>query len=578
MKTESPKSGPTAAQRAWVESLGSLGATKTEATADDAGPRGTRGAKGAALADAAPGEVFGLFDPSDIPGLLLKTLDPHSSTVRVNNNTDFTLRLDPASINEVDDEAKIGLSHGKFDSLPPDPIDPRKGGEFKASSNVDPIFKKTLTGVEGRVRYFIDDQGTTWTFHHNNPFAGSNKADDSRVDGPNKAKFATPKPAAGGGDNGVFLFTLDQVGGGGGGTQPPPGPTPTDLKASCLVTVTNDTKHVLRLVEQGHERGDFMTFPPKTVQPGTSVTFASVETPGAKEQGCKGFVAWEVGTPSAVAFWKVGWDNPEQAQNTTSVTLEPPNSFQSLEQIGQGEDNVPVAFTLSGGGGPVTPPPPPGPQEEFIPPVEARQPTLRKGDKSVDGWVEYLQTLLNHHMQVGLTVDGDFGAATEKAVVAFQTQKKLQVDRVVGNQTWAALREGAPEKPSTDGRKPHSHVEGGVEARWDRENQDAVYVTSADEMQMFVTSVGEARIDDRTATVRITPPGTQPSVVKVKIGAPTKVLPTGAGHAHVVKLVDFKKRFPATDPNARIVDYKLEAFLEQDLGGDLWTGGKIVER
>ena len=35
--------------------------------------------------------------------------------------------------------------------------------------------------------------------------------------------------------------------------------------------------------------------------------------------------------------------------------------------------------------------------------------------------------------------DGDFGSETKKAVKAFQTDKGLQVDGIVGPKTWAAL-------------------------------------------------------------------------------------------------------------------------------------------
>src|SRR5262245_23232538 len=35
-------------------------------------------------------------------------------------------------------------------------------------------------------------------------------------------------------------------------------------------------------------------------------------------------------------------------------------------------------------------------EAEWIPPPESEQPTLRKGDDSSDGWIEYMQSLLNH--------------------------------------------------------------------------------------------------------------------------------------------------------------------------------------
>ena len=38
-----------------------------------------------------------------------------------------------------------------------------------------------------------------------------------------------------------------------------------------------------------------------------------------------------------------------------------------------------------------------------------------------------------------VAVDADFGAGTEVAVAAFERDKKLDVDGIVGNDTWAAI-------------------------------------------------------------------------------------------------------------------------------------------
>ena len=70
---------------------------------------------------------------------------------------------------------------------------------------------------------------------------------------------------------------------------------------------------------------------------------------------------------------------------------------------------------------------------------EKIHPTLRKGDKGAD--VANLQKLL---MQAGYTLpkygaDGDFGNECLSAVKAFQKDKKLTVDGIVGAKTWKAL-------------------------------------------------------------------------------------------------------------------------------------------
>src|SRR5262245_14418591 len=106
---------------------------------------------------------------------------------------------------------------------------------------------------------------------------------------------------------------------------------------------------------------------------------------------------------------------------------------------------------------------------------DTQEPTLRLGDQSVDGWVEYLQQLLLGWGFGPLVIDGDFGNATHTAVIRFQSSRPegrtLLVDGIVGNQTWAALQEEPPEPVGTDGLAPHTFVETGAEARWLTETQ-----------------------------------------------------------------------------------------------------------
>lgn len=68
--------------------------------------------------------------------------------------------------------------------------------------------------------------------------------------------------------------------------------------------------------------------------------------------------------------------------------------------------------------------------------VATSQPTLRKGDRG--DAVKILQTWL---CDKGYTVavDGIFGAKTLEAVKAYQTERGLTVDGVVGKATWSAL-------------------------------------------------------------------------------------------------------------------------------------------
>jgi murein DD-endopeptidase MepM/ murein hydrolase activator NlpD len=56
---------------------------------------------------------------------------------------------------------------------------------------------------------------------------------------------------------------------------------------------------------------------------------------------------------------------------------------------------------------------------------------LKKGSKGED--VKYLQ------QQLGLPIDGSFGASTHTAVVALQKKHKLTADGIVGPKTWKAI-------------------------------------------------------------------------------------------------------------------------------------------
>jgi peptidoglycan hydrolase-like protein with peptidoglycan-binding domain len=411
-----------------------------------------------------------------------------------------------------------------------------------------------LTGAEGKVTYDIGGEGHTfWTIHFDNPTAGRNTAEGT-VSGRDAALY-TELAVPGAGDQTEMSFTLRKP-----GTAPPRpgGGGAAGVTASCIVTVTNQTALPLQLIDQGHEYGGFVTFPPAVVDPRESVSFGSAETPGSGKGGTKGYLTYAIGDDSA-SWVQLQWDNPENAQNTTAVQVGGPQSgdLRVLDQIGQGEENVPVAFTVSGGapgGGGVDPP---KEQPDYVPPIEQSQPTLRQGDQSMDGWVEYLQELLNHWRRsdgLGLiAVDGDFGPGTYNAVIAFQRDRGLQVDGTVGNQTWAALREEPPQAPSTDGRTPHTFVEVGLEARWFTESEGFV-VWSMQQLSARAWNTGSDPI----------PPGTVTATVRLN-GTHVIAVPNGNGAVPGESFeFDLSELLPLLVPGENL----LEAYLPQELGGD----------
>jgi hypothetical protein len=87
-----------------------------------------------------------------------------------------------------------------------------------------------------------------------------------------------------------------------------------------------------------------------------------------------------------------------------------------------------------------------GPAPEPIPPQptpggnDVQVPTIQSGSKG--GAVKAAQSILNGKAGARLALDGDFGPATEAAVKAWQTFFRLEVDGIVGPQTWATLLDG----------------------------------------------------------------------------------------------------------------------------------------
>ncbi|MDE6254163.1 MAG: peptidoglycan-binding protein [Lachnospiraceae bacterium] len=65
-------------------------------------------------------------------------------------------------------------------------------------------------------------------------------------------------------------------------------------------------------------------------------------------------------------------------------------------------------------------------------------PTLKKGSQGFR--VQALQYMLNYHVGAGLTTDGVFGDATEKAVIKFQNSRGIKpADGIVKGSTWTNL-------------------------------------------------------------------------------------------------------------------------------------------
>lgn len=64
-------------------------------------------------------------------------------------------------------------------------------------------------------------------------------------------------------------------------------------------------------------------------------------------------------------------------------------------------------------------------------------PLLQYGSKGV--YVKILQVLLNYYNSSNLDVDGDFGPCTKSAVADYQMKYSLEIDGIVGKETWTHL-------------------------------------------------------------------------------------------------------------------------------------------
>ena len=134
----------------------------------------------------------------------------------------------------------------------------------------------------------------------------------------------------------------------------------------------------------------------------------------------------------------------------------------------------------------------------------AGEPTLTKGMQSGDGWVEYLQQLLQHHLgEDALSVSGVFDEATEELVIRFQLERSIEpVDGVVGDATWSVLRSEPVQAPAGDSGTGRGFVEQGVELRF---APDALYEVASygidDAVTLTAYSVGT--VDPRLDAVRV---------------------------------------------------------------------------
>jgi hypothetical protein len=333
----------------------------------------------------------------------------------------------------------------------------------------------------------------------------------------------------------------------------PPGPMRIAIANNCAVDlrfqdVVLDSPHARPLsppppTVEGTRRGRFAVAAPDPEFPNTDGTVFYTFFPDAERPEVQSTVTMQ---------WR--------RNGESTAGIDPPAAGFEAHPEGIGEA---VKFVVS------------GPPLDFAPPRKIKQPTLRRGDKGADGWVEYLQELLNRH-GASLVVNGDFDGKTEKEVEAFQEAAKkknhgVMVDKIVGDQTWGLLRDSASvEKPKTDGRKPHTYVEKGLEARWEREKGSCRYDAQRDALVMVAVSVGTGTaLEGRLVRLRVTDPKNVQKVLPRPLGPPHLESTTGQGSTHEVVVERFATLFDedvvgGPPPG----DYRVEGYFDDVLGGD----------
>ena len=130
------------------------------------------------------------------------------------------------------------------------------------------------------------------------------------------------------------------------------------------------------------------------------------------------------------------------------------------------------------------------------------------------------------------------------------------------------------EAVGTDGRKPHTFVEKGPEARWvcEQTNFEIKIDSDKDTVTMSLASVGTEPVDKFQATIFVTPQGGKKTQLPpITIGPATSKRETGSGDIHQVVLSGFAAKFGAGT-------HVIQGFLPQELGGDKFEDKVVINK
>jgi peptidoglycan hydrolase-like protein with peptidoglycan-binding domain len=456
---------------------------------------------------------------------------------------------------------------GTFRTQPPERLAPGASASFAFAADPD----APTDGIDGMVQWSVGngaiDTNPMWQVRWimgTGPGAGNDVSE--RLGGPDTTALKSSHNVTGDpGGNSAIVFTLTDTGAARGGADVHPATTANAYK----IQVTNNSDTELTLADVSMSGGE--SRPPPPAKLAASETWSVEFVPGPASSDCT--IAWHAGDPKA-AGWNVQWMVDEAGRFKVDGFLDTTDAgLTSSVTSGSDGKTVHVEFVLTG----KLAPRPAQPNSAFQPPAQSKQPTLRIGDESPDGWVDYAQWLLNEwrhkNRKPPLPENGKFDRGMEVAVVDFQKAANCQPDGVIGNQTWSALRD-APTRDQigTDGRQPHTFEQKGAQARFLTEGPgDASFMVKDDRLDIVIVSVGEHPIDDYKVTVRVTQPDGTAHTHEVPMGEGNPLSAEGRGNIYSPFIANFHRTFSIgdnVDPDA----WQIEAYLPEALGGDRWSG------
>jgi len=179
-------------------------------------------------------------------------------------------------------------------------------------------------------------------------------------------------------------------------------------------------------------------------------------------------------------------------------------------------------------------------------------PTIRVGQPVPEGWLEYLHALLG---QPTPQWHGEYDHSMAEYIKQYQGQHHLQVDGVVGDQTWAALLgEALPRDPAAN----EHYSEHRLDMRF---TQEINYVDGDDVLFVRAMAVGTRNPSEGEVTLEVE--------VSRPDGQSHHVTATNEAYGSDTNLHTFYVRGPVADGPGGV--YKALMWFAQELGQDNQT-------